>query len=43
MAEIAKKKATYGRYRVQHFWLIDAIAKTLEVLRLKSGVDAGVT
>jgi len=32
-----KKMPHYGRYGVQHFWLIDPVAKTLEVFRLESG------
>jgi Uma2 family endonuclease len=27
----------YGQYGVPHFWLIDPVARTLEVFRLESG------
>jgi len=33
----AKKLAIYGRERVAHAWLIDPLARTLEVLRLEHG------
>lgn len=33
----AKKLAIYARERVQHTWLIDPAARTLEVLRLENG------
>jgi Uma2 family endonuclease len=33
----AKKLAIYARERVAHAWLVDPIARTLEVLRLESG------
>ena len=32
-----KKMPLYGLYGVQHFWLVDPVAKTLEVFRLESG------
>ena len=32
-----KKMPLYGQYGVPHFWLIDPVAKTLEVFRLESG------
>lgn len=32
-----KKLSLYGRHRVQYSWLIDPIARTLEVFRLESG------
>jgi Uma2 family endonuclease len=33
----AKKLTVYARERVSHVWLVDPIARTLEVLRLESG------
>jgi Uma2 family endonuclease len=33
----AKKLAIYARERVAHAWLVDPIARTLEVLRLENG------
>lgn len=33
----AKKLAIYAREQVTHAWLIDPIARTLEVLRLEGG------
>ena len=33
----SKKLATYARERVGHAWLLDPIARTLEVLRLEAG------
>jgi Uma2 family endonuclease len=33
----AKKLAVYAREGVSHLWLLDPIARTLEVLRLESG------
>ena len=32
-----KKMPLYGRHNVGYVWLIDPIAKTLEVFRLESG------
>jgi Uma2 family endonuclease len=32
-----KKMALYGQHGVQHSWLIDPLAKTLEIFRLESG------
>jgi hypothetical protein len=32
-----KKLAVYGREHVSHAWLIDPVARTLEVLRLENG------
>jgi Uma2 family endonuclease len=32
-----KKMPLYGQYGVPHFWLIDPVARTLEVFRLESG------
>ncbi len=32
-----KKMAVYGQFGVQHSWLIEPVAKTLEIFRLESG------
>ena len=32
-----KKMAVYGQYGVSHSWMIDPLARTLEVFRLESG------
>jgi Uma2 family endonuclease len=32
-----KKMTLYGRHGVEHFWLLEPIARTLEVFRLESG------
>ena len=32
-----KKLAVYARERVSHAWLVDPLARTLEVLRLDNG------
>ena len=32
-----KKMPLYGQFGVSHFWMIDPVAKTLEVFRLESG------
>ena len=37
MLDRAKKLAIYAREQVAHAWLIDPLARTLEVLRLEHG------